>query len=157
MSNSDFGTSVEVVPTVTAGAYSSGTVIGGIIPFPNVLPFDFNGTLKSLTLKFKGTVQTVEFDVALFTSSPAGTYADNGAPTFTAADAALLLGVYKMTANVSSLGTMTVYNLDNIQKKINGASTSLYAVVTAKSAPVNPASTSDMSLQLGVAWESGVA
>ncbi|WP_027162335.1 hypothetical protein [Mesorhizobium sp. WSM1293] len=146
------GAAVETVPPVTAGAYTAGFVIGGIIAFPGVLPATFNGILESLTLKFKGTVQTTEFDVAIFSGSPAGTFADHGAPAIAAADSAILLGVFPMTANQSPLGTHTVYNLDGIAKQIVATSTSLYAVVITKNVPVNPASFSDMSLRIGVAW-----
>ncbi len=146
------GAAVEVVPAVTAGAYTAGFVVGGIMTFANVLPASFNGIIESLTLKFKGTVQTTEFDVALFSASPAGTFTDHAAPVIAAADSALLIGVFPMTANYSPLGTHTVYTLDGIGKAVVGSSTSLYAVVTTKSAPVNPASTSDVSLRLGMIW-----
>ena len=146
------GASVVVVPTVTAGAYTAGFVIGGIMTFANALPASFNGILESITLTFKGTVQTTEFDVAIFSTSPAGTFADHGAPAIAAADTALLLGIFPMVVNQSQLGTHTIYSIDGIAKQIVGASTSLFAVVTTKSIPVNPASTTDMSLRLGVAW-----
>lgn len=146
------GASVEVVPTVTAGAYLAGKQIGGIMTFANILPASFNGILESLVLKFKGTVQTTEFDVAIFSASPAGTFSDNTAPAIATADTALLLGIFPMTANQSTLGTHTIYTLNGIAEQIIGSSTSLFAVVTTKSAPVNPASTTDMSLRIGVAW-----
>ena len=146
------GASVEVVPTVTAGAYLAGKQIGGIMTFANILPANFNGILQSIALKFKGTVQTTEFDVAVFRGSPSGTFTDNVAPAIAAADSALLFGVYPLTVNQSTLGTHTVYNLDGIAREIGGISTSLFAVVTTKAVPVNPASTTEMSLRLGVIW-----
>lgn len=146
------GASVTVTPTVTVGAYTAGWVIGGIITFANILPATFNGTLESISLRFKGTVQTVEFDVAIFSGSPTGTFANAGVPAIAAADTALLLDIFQMTLNLSPLGTHTIYNLDGIGKQINGSTTSLYAVVIAVGAPVNPASTSEMSLVLGVSW-----
>lgn len=145
------GTAVEVIPTVTASTYTSGFVVGGIMTFANALPAGtFNGVLESITLKFKASVQTGSFAVALFTASPTGTYTDHAAPTFGATDNPLLLGIYKMTSNTSSLGTHTIYNLDNINKQIVGSSTSIYAVVIATATSVAMASTSDMSLQLGI-------
>jgi hypothetical protein len=152
------GASATVTPTVTTGAYTAGWVMGGIMNFTNILPpgsipsGSFNGTLQSISLRFKGTVQTVEFDVAIFTASPSGTFANAGAPAIAVADTALLLDIFQMTQNLSPLGTHTIYNLDGIGKQINGASSSLYAVVIAVGAPVNPASISDMSLVLGVSW-----
>ncbi|WP_457152652.1 hypothetical protein [Mesorhizobium sp. P5_C1] len=146
------GADVEVVPPVTVGAYTAGFVIGGVIAFANVLPATFTGILESLTLKFKGTLQTTEFDVAIFSAAPAGAFADHAAPVIAAADSALLLGVYPMTASLSPLGTHTVYTLDGIAKQIVGSSTSLFAVVTTKTIPVAPLSVSEMSLRMGVAW-----
>lgn len=146
------GASVEVVPAVTAGAYTAGYVIGGVMQFAGLLPPSFNGVLESLTLKFKGSVQTTEFDVALFSAAPAGTFNDNAAPVIAASDSAILLGVFQLTSAFSGLGTHTVYSLDGIAKQIVGLSWSLFAVVISKSVPVNPASVSDMSLRLGTIW-----
>lgn len=146
------GASVEVIPTVTAGAYTAGFVIGGIMTFANILPANFIGTLANLILKFKGTAQVTEFDIALFSASPAGTFAEHGAPAIAAADTALLLGVWQMVANLSPLGTHTIYTLAGIGEKIVGSSTSLFAVVTTKGVPVAPASTTEMSLRIGVEW-----
>lgn len=148
------GASVEVVPTVTASSYTAGYVVGGIMTFASILaPVSFGGLLQSLTLKFKGSAQTSEFDVALFSVSPSnGTYADHGAPTWNALDNAALIGVYPMIVPNSPFGTHTIYNLDGIGRLIVGASQSLYAVVTTKSVPVNPASTSDMTLRISAAW-----
>lgn len=153
------GALLEVVPVVTAGAYHTGDVIGyvgsstvGYMTFTNILAENYGGILESITLKFKGTVQTVEFDVAIFTAAPTGTFTNNAAPAIAAADSANLLGIFPMVYNLSTLGTHTIYTLDGISKQIIGASRNLYAAVTCKAAPVNPASTSDMSLALGVAW-----
>ena len=152
VSSSGQGASVAVTPTVTAGSYTAGYVMGGIMTFANVLPASFHGTLNSITLKFKGSVQTTEFDVAIFKASPAGTFSDHGAPAIASADTAQLLGIYQMTNYNSQLGTHTIYNNDRLQKEIDASATSLYAVVTTASVPVNPASSSDMTLELGVTW-----
>jgi hypothetical protein len=144
------GAAVTVTPTVTAGAYTAGYVMGGIMTFASILPASFNGILESLALRFKGTLQTGSFAVALFSASPAGTFADHGAPAIAGADTALLLGVYQLSAAQSELGTHTIYCLDGIGKQIVGASTSLFAVVVAITTPTAPASTSEMSLQIGV-------
>lgn len=147
------GASLEIAPAVTAGAYSSGDVIGGIIQFQNVLaPTSYFGLLKSIDLKFRASVQTVEFDVALFIGPPAGSFVDNGVPAIAANDSALLAGIFAMTANLSPLGTHTIYRMSDIDQFIVGVNRDLYAVVIAKNAPTNPASTSDMRLRLGIKW-----
>ena len=60
-----------------------------------------------------------------------------------------LVGIYTLGTPNSKLGTMTIYNLDGIQKAIVGASQSLYVVVIVDGAPT-PASTSDFTLELAV-------
>ena len=139
---------VSVVPTITAAGYSSGFVWGGIIPISGILNANtFDGELISLALKFKASIQTQQFDVAIFNASPSGTYADFAAPTWNAADMAKLEGIYSLPTAVSDFGTMTIYNLDSIGKAINGASASLFAVVIGKAAATNPpGSTTDMTL-----------
>lgn len=144
--------SAATTPTISTSLYSSGYVWGGIITLSNVLsPTTFLGELTSLTLKFKGSIQTLQFDVALFTASPSnGTYADHATPTWNTADMANLVGIYSLTAANNDFGTMSVYNLDGINKAIVGASTSLYAVIIGKGTSTNnPASTSDMTIAVG--------
>jgi len=148
------GAQVTVIPTVTVGAYTTGWVFGGVMTFAGLLnPVNSVAKLQSITLRFKATVQTVEFDVAIFSSSPAGTFNDHAVPVISAADSSILLGVYKLTGNVSALGSsQTIYNLDNMGKKIVGTSTSLFAVVVCRATPVNPVSATEMSLTLAVDW-----
>jgi len=141
---------VSVTPTITASSYTSGFVWGGIITIANILnATTFDGELISLTLKFKASIQTLQFDVAIFKASPSnGTYADHAAPTWNGADMANLLGIYPLAVANSDFGTMTIYNLDNIGKAISGASGSLFAVIIGKAASTNtPGSTSDMTLE----------
>lgn len=148
---------IAVTPTVTASAYTAGNVLGGIMTFasallgsPNASPTKWSAVLESICVKFKATAVTGEIDVAIFTASPlGGTYTDKTAPTFNTADAAKLVGVYALTVPESTLGTMTVYNLDGIGAVIDGASTSIFAVVTVKGTPT-PASTTDVIVELGV-------
>jgi cellobiose-specific phosphotransferase system component IIC len=144
------GSSVTVVPKVTASAYTAGNVIGGIVAFPAALPATLNGILNTITVQF-GSVQTAEIDVAVFIGQPSGTYADKGAPSIVAADIPLLVGIFALTANKSSLGTHTVYNLNGIGQQVNGLSMSLFAVPIAVAA-LTPASISDLQVTLGVVW-----
>lgn len=139
---------VAVTPTITASAYATGLVWGGIITIPNILnPISFDGELASLTLKFKGSIQAQPFDVGIFNASPSGTYNDFAAPTWNVADMAKMVGIYSLSAANSDFGTMTIYNLDSIGKAIGGVSSSLFAVVIGKAASTNnPASTTDMTL-----------
>jgi hypothetical protein len=147
---------VAQTPTVTAGAYVAGNVLGGVLTFasallaaPTATPTKWSAILESISVKFKASAATGEIDVAIFTAALTGTYTDHAAPTWNAADAAKLVGVYALPTPQSTLGTMTCYNLDGIGAAIDGASTSLFAVVTVKGTPT-PASTSDVIVELGV-------
>jgi hypothetical protein len=139
---------VSVTPTVTAGSYSTGFVWGGVITLSNILnQLSFDGELISLALKFKASIQTLAFDVAIFNASPSGTYNDHATPTWSAADATKLEGIYSLAIANNDFGAMSVYNLDNIGKAISSTSSSLFAVVVGKSASTNnPGSTTDMIL-----------
>lgn len=148
---------VAVTPTVTASAYTAGNVMGGIMTFasallaaPLVSPTKWSAILESINVKFKAAAVVGEIDVAVFTASPAGgTYTDKTGPTWGAADTANLVGIYPLTAPISTLGTMTTYNLDGIGAAIDGASASLFVVMTVKGTPT-PASTTDVIVELGV-------
>jgi len=152
------GAQVTVIPTVTTGStYSAGFCIGGIMTFAGLLSSVTPvAKLQSITLRFKATVQTtITLNVAIFSSSPAGTFNDHATAVVAAADSAILLGVYTMAVPKSVLGSsQTIYNLDGINKKLVGTSSSLFAVVTCGTAAltVNPVSTSEMSLTLAVDW-----
>jgi len=144
-------TDVSVTPTVTAGAYTAGNVLGGIMNFINIVPsIGSNGVLQSITAKFKATAVTGSLEVAIFRANPSnGTYTDHAAPTWNSADMANLLGIYTMATVNSKLGTMAIYNLDGIGKAFVSSSTSLFAVVVVDGTPT-PASTSDFTLGLAV-------
>lgn len=143
--------SIEMVPTVNnTVSYSAGWVIGGIITFANILPASLTATLETIILKFKASVQTTEFDVGIFTSSPVGSFSDHGSPSIDTTDTARLLGIYRLIAVQSCFGTHSIYTLSGIDTELSGATQSLFAVVITKSIPTNPATTSDMSLRIGV-------
>lgn len=144
-------TRVSVTPTVTASTYAANRVIGGVMTFANILPPATNSAiLESLTLKFKGSTQTVTFNVALFDAVPTGTFTDTQTAAIAAADTANLLGVYQLALPISVLGTHTIYNLSGIAAAIQGLNTSLYAVVVPSATTGALGSTSDMTLTVGV-------
>jgi hypothetical protein len=141
---------VCISPTVTAGAYVAGNVVGGLITFPNAFLTADAGVLQSVRLTIKST-QTAEFDIVFFSALPSTTFADHAAPAIAAADVALVQPVIKLTNNFSALGTDTVYGADNIGRgiKMDGAGSTAFAVITTPNTPTL-ASTSD--LQLCASW-----
>ena len=147
------GTSVrvDVTPTVTAQTYAVSKVIGGIMTFANVLPASLGGVLESITVKFKGSAQTVGFWVAIFDTSPTGTFTDTNTAAIASTDTAFLKAMYHLTVPSSMLGTHTIYNLDGIGKVIVGQTTSLYVVVV-PDATTASITLLDMTVELGMLW-----
>ena len=146
-------TKVLVTPTVTAATYAANKVIGGIMTFANILPgTPFSAILESITLRFKGSLQTVGFYVAIFDTSPGGTFTDTNTAAIALGDTAYLVGIYHLTTGVSVLGTHTIFNMDGIAKAIQGASANLYVVVVPDATTAALGSTSDMSISLGTLW-----
>ena len=143
---------VSVTPTVTAATYAANKVIGGILTFALILPPNapYGGILQSIEIKFKASLQTVGFNIAIFTTSPTGTFTDTNTAAINAADTASLLGIYPLSGASSVLGAHTIYTLDGIGKGINGSSSSLYAVVLPNGTTAALASTTDMIVAITV-------
>lgn len=143
-------TRVPATPTVTAATYAASEVIGGIMTFANILPATtYAGDLVSISLRFKGSVQAGGFYVAVFKSSPAGTFTDTNTAAIAPADTAILVGIYHLSTPISALGTHTSYGLTGIVDAIVGTSQSLYAVVV-PDATTAALVALDMTVELGV-------
>jgi hypothetical protein len=125
------GAMIPVTVANSHATYTAGYVMGGKTTVANILPPTFSGTLQSLTLTFSDTVQSVEMDVALFKSTPAGTFNDNAAPVIASADSALLLGVSVIISNL-----FDDFNLDHLtpqfETTISAMITSISVIFTEK-------------------------
>jgi len=141
-------TEVCATPVVTAGAYGSGNVVGGLL---TVAPFrpavtgapNQGGILQSIRVTLK-TVQTAEFDVYQFSSNPtASTWTDKAAPAINVADVAKVLPPIKLTTPASGLGTHTVYGSDAIARAKTGTTVNDYFVIVVVGTPTL-GSTSDL-------------
>lgn len=157
---------VSVTPTVTAGTYAAGIVMGGVMTFANVVSsnYGYGGILESIAIKFKDSVQTAALNVAIFTQPPTGTFTNGNQALIAPADSEFLLGVYQLTTASSVLGTSTVgqrhtiYNLDGIAKALVGSNVTtpvnyagnLYVVVVPSALTAALGSTSDMIVTLGI-------
>ena len=73
-------------PTITAGAYSAGDAVGGLLTFDIIQNHNIGGIIKSVVITDKAK-QSVEFDLVLFNQTFTPT-ADNAA--FDVSDADLL-------------------------------------------------------------------
>jgi len=122
-------------------------------PFSANNVLGFVAWLNSITIEFKGTVVSGEYDLALFLASPSGTFTDNTAPAIAIGDTADLVAMYRLAGSNSSLGTHTIYNLDGVDKFIKGATNNLYGVVVTLSGTATAlASTTEMTVRLGMNW-----
>jgi len=141
-----------VTPTLaTTTAYTATQVIGGILTFTGVLGAYNAGIVQSITAKFRAEASTTALSISLFKANPSvGTYTDHIASASNTADIANLLGTYRTGTGLGDLGTMTVYNIDNINKAVAAATSNLYAVVTSLGTTAAMASTSDFSMEMVV-------
>ena len=121
---------VTVAQVTTAGAYGAGDGIGGKITIANAVRLPaLSGLLKSIEANFKSDNITATVKVAIFKADPAAsTFADNDPPSLHANDLMKLIGEYTLGAQMTDLGANSIFLVDNINKVIQLAGTSLYAV-----------------------------
>jgi len=140
---------VSVTPTVTAGAYTAGNEVGGLLHFSNVFGAAFSGTLTDILVTSK-SVQTTGYVLYLFSQNPSHTtWTDKSAPSINAADLPYLLGAYTLGAANSGLGTETTNQSNNVNSAIFSVNQDLYGVLTAVATPTYT-STSDVTVSLRV-------
>lgn len=154
---------IDLTPAVTASTYAVSKVMGGLLHFQQnasnpasvytMLPGQtFGGVLESISVRFKGSVQTVGFWVFIFQARPTGTFVDGQMAAIAPTDTPQLEGAYHLTTPVSLLGTHTIYNLDGIGKAFQGVASDLWAVVVPDATTASLGSTSDMMVTLGILW-----
>lgn len=147
---------VKLNPAVTASAYSTGQVMGGILTFLNILRMPGGSGMVFAALMTTKTAFAGPADLLLFSKLPTGTYTDQAALNLSAADAANLLGILHLSdltaggATVAALiqGSLTqqpipVYNNEVVPTQ------NLYGVLVVRAA-VTPTATTDMNIKLTV-------
>lgn len=142
---------VDVTPTVEAGAYASGDVMGGKMTLSNAVTMDGGtGILQSIMVCSKADL-TVDLDVIIFSDDPTGTtFTENAAVAIATADAAKVLGVIPI-ATRKDLGTPVVAYALGIALPVAAGSTSrsLYACCVARGAHT-PGTTTDITFRFGI-------
>jgi hypothetical protein len=141
---------VTVTPTVTAGAYSSGQVVGGILTLSNALRLaNGSGYLPAIAIRCKVTAFTGPVDAFVFSKLPTGTYTDNATFNLTATDAASLLGVRHLndltTSGTGPVALRAAFEPMPVNNSDTTPTTNLYVILVDR-ASVTFASTSDISL-----------
>jgi hypothetical protein len=140
---------LTAAPTVTAGAYSSGYVVGGMISLSGAARINAgSGLIQNVAVTVK-TSLTAPFDILFFDTNPSNsTFTDNTALAINVADLPSLVGVVHATDLVSG-GTPNVLQATNLAMpfKLSASSTTLYAVIVMRGAE-SFASTSAIGLSV---------
>lgn len=127
---------LTAAPTVTAGAYSTGYVVGGLISLSGAARVNAgSGTIQSALVTVK-TALTAPFDVLFFDTDPTNsTFTDNAALALNVADLPFLCGVAHCVDLVSG-GTPQILQASNIgiPFKLSASATTLYAVIVMRGA-----------------------
>lgn len=127
---------LTAAPTVTAGAYTSGQVVGGLISLSGASRVNSgSGTIQTVQVTVK-TALTQPFDVFFFDTNPINsTFTDNSALAINVADLPFLCGIAHCNDLISG-GTPQILQGANasLNFKISAAATTLYAVIVIRGA-----------------------
>lgn len=151
-------TALQVLPTTTATAYTTGLVIGGLLTLAGAARASGQGypagagSVASATVVFRETA--VACDIVFFSASPtASTVTDTSALAINAADVGKVVGVLHLT-DITSLGTPGIVQSAITQQPVQyalGGSTNptLYAALVARGS-ITLTSTTDAVITLNV-------
>jgi len=124
----------SVQPTVTAGAYTAGDILGGEMTIANAARVSgAGGSLKAITAIVEDDSGTNvwaanDIEVLIFDSNPAGTYTDNAAMALTDDDAELLVAAVTLDTKYKS-GNVSVLSASGFDiPYVCSGSSSLFAV-----------------------------
>ena len=148
-----WGFSVAVAPTVTAGAYSAGDIMGGLLEFDLVAPAnDAIFFLQNVEINFLSAV-TPSLVLHLFDADPASSAkADNAAYSLLAADAfkrICSLPFVTLNAYLTDHGTPNSYSLPDLSRVLKpvAGTRKIYGLLVDLTG-VTLASTSDLQVRL---------
>jgi hypothetical protein len=130
-------------PTVTAGAYATGEVVGSKLTFADAT-LSGKTILQAVGINCK-SAQTAAFDLILFNDDPsASTFTDNEVIAVHASDQSKVCGVVHIT-DWTNLGTPSYAQAKNEAYPISLTGTALYGVLVTRGTPTL-ASTSDITV-----------
>lgn len=140
--------STSVTPTVTAGAYSTGQVIGGVMTFASMARAAGKTGYVTAASASSKVANTVEIDLFIFNATPSNsTTTDHGAFALSSLDFTKLCGVIPLTGWYAG-GTPSVGYSDTCRVPAVGlAASSIYVVAVARGA-ITFTGTSDITFQL---------
>lgn len=123
----------RVTPTITAGAYTAGFVLGGVMSF-TVTTY---GIVSNAGVTFNSGAYTGGVDLWLFDAAPTGGgYTDHAALALTATDMPKLVGVLHLTdCKLAGAATSQCQSTTQTQTFNLGTGTTLYGVAQVIGAP----------------------
>ena len=141
-------TQVDVTPTITAGAYSVGDVIGGIQTIADAARVAGKCTTLDTMVITDLAMQDADIKIWFFNANPAnGTYTDNGALDIHDTDLGFCIGVlYILSSDYDDATDNSVATLRNVGLKLTPAATSLFAIAEIETADTYT-STSDLTFK----------
>lgn len=138
-------------PTITAGAYTTGMVVGGKISLTGAARVNAgSGLIQSASVSVK-TALTAPYDILIFDTDPTNsTFTDNAALAVDVLDLPSIIDVIQCNTLVS-LGTPQMLKASNVALpfKLSAAATTLYAVIVIRGAQTF-ASTTAVVLNAGI-------
>jgi hypothetical protein len=144
----------SVSPTITASAYTSGMVIGGLLTFTGALRnAKGTGVLQSISANFSSNIFSQGLVVFFFSANPSSsTFTDKTTPAIATADAGKMLGYVALSSYTSALGSNhTCYFQNQINMILSAASSGTIYAVVISTAGVTPTATNQfVDLQLGI-------
>lgn len=144
---SGWGFDVVVAPTVTAGAYSAGDIVGGLLTFDNVAqqpgqPVVITGAQVALKAAVVPALTLI-----LFSADPTNTTkTDNAAYSLNAADTFKVLAAIPIST-LYDHGTPNVYSADGLNLVAQPVARAIYGLLV-DGTGVTLASTSDVQVRL---------
>jgi hypothetical protein len=137
-------------PTVTVDTsiYASGDLIGAKLTLSNFFQFNNVATLQGVVLVDQAK-QSAALDIIFFGANPSGTtFTDNAALDVADADMSKILGaVNVLSANYYALNDNSIAVVKDINLKLKGTASTVYACLVSRGTPTYAAST-DLVLSL---------
>lgn len=139
---------IQVTPTISASAYTSGFQLGSIMTLANAVRFESNtsiGTafLSEITILDKDS-QNAAIDIFFFNTSPTLVSTDHAAFDITDANlVAQCIGVVSVGTSYSASASNSVSSVSNLNKAIyTTVGSNIYAVAVVRATPTYTTTTS---------------
>ena len=128
------GKTIALTPTITAGAYSAGDAVGGLLTFANAGRASAEGSVLTDVLLIDDAGQDAELELWLFDRT-FGAIADNGAWAPTEADLENCIAVVSTVDGTwRAAGTPSVINIE-VTRRIDITGTSLFGQIVTRGTP----------------------